>query len=379
VKNYRAYLTVLVVGVLGMLSAWALAEVAALPTEIGPKDANIRYVGRWDMENAKGPTAGWTASAVVAKFQGASINAKLSGNGYLQVVVDGQPTSVIAIKKDQSLYPVAADLTGKEHTVELVRRNEAQAGSFTFEGFQLEKDGKLLPLPPASDKRILVIGDSISCGYGNELVSMTGNPPPGGNPADKQNGYMTYGPIAARSFGAEAQVVAFSGKKLWPGNTMVDLYDAIYPGCKSKYDVKSWVPGVVVIDLGTNDFGHDKAKVPEQKGWTDAAKAFIKTIRATAPDAHIFLATGPMWIGAQDIWNDYVKSVVKDLTDAGDAKVHYLPFGIQDAKKDGLGGDWHPTVATQVKMAAKLTAAIEKEVGWKAATPASAPASKPAE
>jgi lysophospholipase L1-like esterase len=360
-------LNALVLVAVGMISTVALAA-DALPTEVSPKDTNLRYIGRWDMAADKGPTAAWTASEVMIKFNGTAINVKLSGGGYYQVVVDGQPTSVIKVGKDANVYSAAADLAKGDHTVSIVRRNEGAQGSFTFEGFQLDKDAKVLPLPKASDKRILVIGDSISCGYGNEVKG-----PGGGNPGDKQNGYMTYGPIAARGFGGDAQVLAWSGRKLWPSNTMVELYDSIVPGGKTKYDVASWVPAVVVIDLGTNDFGHDPKKAPDEKGWTDAYKAFIATIRKTAPDAHIFLATGPMWIGAQDAWNTYVKAVVKDLNDAGDKKVHYLPFDIQDQKKDGLGGDWHPTVATQVKMAAKLTAAIEKEVGWKSTT------SKPAD
>ena len=329
----------------------------ALPVQVPAADANIRYIGRWDTAAQAGPTAAWTASEVLAKVQATAINAKLSGSGYYQVVIDGEPTSVIGFKKGEELYSVATGLDDKPHTVEIFRRNEGAGGSFTFKGLELSQGGKMLPPPPASDKRILVIGDSISCGYGNESK--------GGNPADKQNGYLTYGPIAARNFASEVQVVAWSGRKLWPSNTMVDLYDSTYPGCKTKYDLTKWVPGVVVIDLGTNDFGHDKTKVPDEKGWTDAAKAFIKTIRTTAPDAHIFLATGPMWIGNQDPWNKYVKSVVKDLNDAGDAKVHYLPFAIQDTKKDGMGGDWHPNVITHTKMGAKLTAAIEKDAGWK--------------
>ena len=36
---------------------------------------------------------------------------------------------------------------------------------------------------------------------------------------------MTYGGIAARKLVAELQVVAWSGRKLYPNNTTVELYD----------------------------------------------------------------------------------------------------------------------------------------------------------
>ena len=189
-----------------------------LPNEVGAGDPNIRYIGRWDMTKPSAPRASWTYSLVTAKFRGTAINARLKGGGYYQVVVDGQPTRVIGPKEGRDLYKLAMGLADGEHVVEIVRRNEGNwIAPITFMGFQLEKRGKLLPLPPRSERRILIIGDFISCGYGNEATREEGNP------LDKENGYMTYGGIAARKLGAELQVVAWSGRKLYPNNTMVEL------------------------------------------------------------------------------------------------------------------------------------------------------------
>ena len=66
---------------------------APLPNEVGAKDPNIRYIGRWDMTNPSAPRASWTYSLVAAKFQGTAINARLKGGGYYQVVMDGQPSA----------------------------------------------------------------------------------------------------------------------------------------------------------------------------------------------------------------------------------------------------------------------------------------------
>ena len=280
--------------------------VAPLPVEVDAKDSNIRYVGRWDTTNPASPRASWTCSTVMAKFKGTAINARLKGGGYYQVTVDGQPTRVIAAKQGQGVYEIARDLPNQEHMVEIIRRNEgAWIEPLTFLGFQLEKDGKLLALPPRSDKRILIIGDSISCGYGNEATRDEGNP------GDKQNGYMTYGAIAARKLGAEVQIVAWSGRKLHPNNTMVEVYDrTLAMDAKPKADLKGWVPGVVVINLGTNDFG-DQKNPPQEKGWVEAYKAFIGKLRETAPKAYIFVASGPM--GAAPNWDKWAKQVVADL------------------------------------------------------------------
>ncbi len=54
-----------------------------------------------------------------------------------------------------------------------------------------------------------------------------------------------------------------------------------------------------------------------------------------------------------------------DLQQAGDKKIAYLPFAKQDAKNDGLGGDYHPNLKTHAKMAERLVQEIETAVGWK--------------
>jgi lysophospholipase L1-like esterase len=329
-----------------------------LPKEISAADANIRYVGRWDMTKPSAPRASWTYSLVTAKFQGTAINARLKGGGYYQIVVDGQPTRVIGPKDGRDLYELAKGLPDGEHVVEIVRRNEGNwIAPIAFMGFQLAEQGKLLPLPPRSERRILIIGDSISCGYGNEATRDEGNP------LDKENGYMTYGGIAARKLNAELQIVAWSGRKLYPNNTMVELYDrALAMEDKPKADLKGWVPGVVLINLGTNDFGN-RNSLPDKQGWIGAYKGFIKTIRRTAPGAYIFVASGPMGTAAE--WDAWAKAVVADLNQAGDDKVAYLPFPTQDINRDGIGGHWHPNLKTHAKMADRLVKEIGKAVDWK--------------
>jgi lysophospholipase L1-like esterase len=286
------------------------------------------------------------------------INARLKGGGYYQIAVDGKPTSVIFPVKDPETYEIARGLPAGEHVVEIVRRNEgAWITPITFLGFELEKGSELVPLSPRSERRLLIVGDSISCGYGNEATRDEGNPPA------KQNGYMTYGAIAARKLGAEAQIIAWSGRTLFPNNTMVEVFPrTLAMDAEPKFDQKSWVPGVVVIDLGTNDF-RDPKRPPEEKGWISAYKSFIASIRKTAPDSYVFVASGPMGTAAN--WDQWAKTVVADLQKDGDQRIAYLPFATQDVNGDGIGGHWHPNLTTQGKMADRLTREIEKAVGWK--------------
>ena len=147
--------------------------------------------------------------------------------------------------------------------------------------------------PARSDRRLLIVGDSISCGYGNEATRDEGNPP------GKENGYMTYGGITARKLGAEVQIIAWSGESSIPTTRWSRSSRGRWPWTRAmKFDPKSWVPGVVLIDLGTNDFGNAK-KQPDEAGWINAYKSFIKSIRESAPESYVFVASGPMGTSAR--------------------------------------------------------------------------------
>ncbi len=83
-----------------------------------------------------------------------------------------------------ALYCLAANLPAGEHAVQLVKRTEAHTGVFQVLGVQLEQAAELLP-PNKVDRRVEVIGDSISCGYGNEAANQNQHYTP-----DTQNGYL---------------------------------------------------------------------------------------------------------------------------------------------------------------------------------------------
>ena len=182
----------------------------ALPVEIPAKDPGLVYVGRWDSRDAAGPRCAWAGSSVSAKFQGTGVNAvfKFGGNDQWQVVIDGQPASIIVADPAKTIYPAAAGLADKEHTLELFKRTEPLVGTTQFLGLQLGK-GKLLPPPARPKRRIEIVGDSITCGYGNESANQNEKFAPG-----TENNYLAYGAVAARALKAEYVAVAWSGKWL---------------------------------------------------------------------------------------------------------------------------------------------------------------------
>ena len=232
-----------------------------------------------------------------------------------------------------------------------------------FHALNLQRGGKLVLSPAPFKHHLELIGDSITCGYGNE-----GMGPNCGFTPDTENEWLAYGSLAARSLKAEQHVIAYSGKgayRDYGGNTndqMPVLYERTFAeNGNVPWDFSSWKADVVVLNLGTNDF----AKGDPGQAYVDAYAGMVKQIRGHYPEAYIVCAVGSMLGGgnlAQDI--TYVKGVVAAANTGGDAKVSFVDFGQQDGNANGLGCDYHPSLKTHQIMADTLAAAIKGLTGW---------------
>ncbi|HEY8965577.1 MAG TPA: SGNH/GDSL hydrolase family protein [Candidatus Methylacidiphilales bacterium] len=354
------------------------AEAAPLPVAVAPGDPALRYAGRWDRGDAAGPRCAWSGSAVAVRFDGTALNARIAqtGSNLLEVFVDGKPTATLDVRTGTregtpGLFAVASGLAPGEHTVELVKRTEFFLGVVQVLGFQLPAEARLLPVPPAA-RRIEVIGDSISCGYGDEAASADESFTP-----DTENGAAAYGAVAARALGADYVCVAWSGKKLWPDNSILDYYGRTLPpyvlagripltGLGATWDFASWRADAVVINLGTNDYYRE---TPDPSGWAAAYKALLARLRRQYPQAAIYCATGPMLTDEPadrkpaSTLRAAVAAVVADARAAGDQQVRVLDFGTQDPA-NGLGAFRHPSLKTQRLMGEQLEAALRRDLGW---------------
>ena len=172
----------------------------------------------------------------------------------------------------------------------MFRRTEAFEGETTFRGFDFGSGGALLAPPPAPDRRLEVIGDSISAGYGvegaDQYCSFT---------AATENHEKTYEAVAANKVGADLVTVAWSGIGMLrdysgdTSNNMPARYDLTLPlSAGSSWDFSRYVPGAVVINLGTNDF----AQGDPGQAFVTAYAGFVQHLRdkaqrrgSTAPSA----------------------------------------------------------------------------------------------
>jgi lysophospholipase L1-like esterase len=343
--------------------------------EVPPNDPNIFYLGRIDCQ-PDGPAFAFPAATVRLRFTGSALDLRLRDNGtggaqttnYYDVSIDGAaPTRLEATSGDQT-YPLARDLGDGEHTAEIVKRAESNGntGKGQVLAFRIRAGAALLPVA-VKPLRLEFVGDSITCGYGDEIS--TTMPDNFHYTTADSNANQAYGAVAARQLGAEYVAVAVSGRGVYrnysdgAGDLAPVFYEDTLPDDASapRWDFSRYVPDAVVVNLGTNDFSPPG---PDHAAYTGAYAAFLKQIRGHYPGAILLAVVGPMlndsFPAGVNAWTTNqgdVSSVVSGLNAQGDAKVHYLALTPQSPP---YGEDYHPTLATHQQMAAAVVSELQR-------------------
>ncbi|KAK8134782.1 hypothetical protein PG984_006794 [Apiospora sp. TS-2023a] len=300
----------------------------------------------------------WPATGIFVSFTGTSATIPITsqwGDVSIEMVVDsGTPVAINHVSGSIA----TPKLTQGKHTVEIRKKSEANMGSI-FLG-EPTTDGTLSPLPTAPSRRIELIGDSITVGYGLEGVF------PCTNAADKEGATKTYGALTARNLSADYSLVAWSGKGLTRNYVtdneplMPELWTRYGANdADNTYDFKTPVD-IVVINLGTNDFATVSRGQLDIGVYTAAMVKFATAVHAKYPNAVMFITSSP------SLGNDSAEQVkTKQINALQDAvsklsfKAHFVNFATQDASNNNIGCDYHPSAKTHQEMAVVLTNAIK--------------------
>jgi lysophospholipase L1-like esterase len=313
-----------------------------------------------------GPTTGssqfsWPGVNLHASFTGTQASMVVdnaSANNRVTVVVDGGAPKTIALASGQSTVSLASGLASGMHEIVIWRNTEASPGGLmTFSGLTgFGAGGGLVAPPSAPARRIEVIGDSLSVGAGVE-----GNATCTGGIDAYTNNYLAYGSIAARAVSADVVTIAYSGIGVYrnfgettptaASLTMPRRYPYAIPDTVL-WDFSLYQPQVVVINLGTNDFG------PGDPGtaFETAYVSFVQVIRSKYPDAYFILID--MYGGMR---LTRLNDVLNTLKSGGASKVEVLSL---NAVQNNLGCNQHPNVAGQQGMGNVLAARMRVVMGW---------------
>jgi lysophospholipase L1-like esterase len=330
----------------------------------------IHFIGRFDTSSPAGPSFGWPGSSILTRFSGTGIDIKLkdSGNNQFDVVIDGAPPKLLKTNSANDSYPLVTGLPDAPHDVTIRKRTESFVGTVQFLGFASAGGQPLIETPEPFQRRIEFIGDSITCGYGDEGPDQNCHFSP-----DTENASLAYGALTAKGLNAAYVAIAYSGIGAYRNNdgATKDVMGVRYERTladdpASKWSFSAFTADVVVINLSTNDF----AKGDPGQPFADAYLSLVKQVRGHYPSAYIFCSLGPMLSDsfpagemALTKARGYISGVVDKVRAAGDARVNFVEFPTQDAA-NGLGCDYHPSLKTHQLMADKLKAAIQAVTGW---------------
>lgn len=350
---------------------------------VPPRSALVSYGGRVDCAAPGGPMLGFVGGSVRVRFWGTGLELLLKDFGggtpqttnYYDVSVDGGAPRLLPVAPDRQRYELVSGLPDGEHEVELFKRGESAPlgnvgqGNAQVLGFVL-RGTQLLPVS-LPERRLEFIGDSITCGYGNELETTTPESAP--FTSRRSNGRKAYGAVTAALLGARYSAVAYSGRGLSRnyggagGATLPELYAASVPEepSASRWDPAQYVPHAVIINLGTNDFSTPGV---DRRLFVRRYIDFLAQLRVTYPKAALVAALGPMlndqYPAGENAWTSAradVREAVSARARSGDQNVHVVFF---DPQQGPWGEDWHPTVATHASMAAQLAPRLKDLLGW---------------
>ena len=336
------------------------------PPPAGVVAAGVRWLGRVDItSNPAQPRFAWSGSGFVAQFSGTSLTAQLATTGSAQIfkaVVDGAPQAPFTARVGQSTYTIASGLdAAATHTVEVYRQTEGAQGDSRLVGLTVA-DGALMDPPAGASRLIEVIGDSISCGYGNL-----------GKLADTEcftteSHWDAYASVAARALGAELSTVAVSGRGVIrnyggdTGGTMPMLYARAVTNAATPLWDFHVEPQAVVINLGTNDINGNKGD--PGMAFRDTYVALLDTVRAAYPHTYVVCMIAPLLNGGElATISGYIRSAVEARNAAGDANVEFFDR-IPAQTSDEYACQYHPNAAGNIVMGDLLAGELRAKLGW---------------
>lgn len=358
---------------------------AALPPQ-GPGGPALRFVGRFDTRDAAGPLCGWPGCRIIANFRGTAVTARLherveswmeGGPSEWDVMIDGvlQPKLVLALGAHD--YVLASALPDGPHRVELYRRSETQTGYSQFLGYDFG-GGTLLPPPMPAPHRIEFVGDSQPAGFGIEGV---GPDCPGPDwAAQYQNFHRSLSARLGEILDADLHGTIYSGKGFVRNisrpdtDTMPIIYSRANPvDPTSVWDFTRFVPDVIVVMMGGNDFaiGQPVDDGPAPLAEVIAAvRGMVVSFRASSPQAHVFLALSPSVSDAAppttmsrtNLKNAF-DGIASERAAAGDARVYSVAPPVA-ADSELTGCDGHGSPAYHQRVAQQLAVMVKSHTGW---------------
>jgi lysophospholipase L1-like esterase len=346
-------------------AALFLCSVAnASAARVEPADTNLAfYEGRVDRTAAHTVRMGFPGVTLHLKVRGAqaALILQVTKVAAFDLSVDGMGPKEILLSEGEHRVVLFEGEPAGEHEVELTRRTEGWQGTCEFRSIELGEQGELLPVA-VPDRKLLFIGDSITCGSGVDRVSEADLTDP-----MRSDARLSFGKRIARDLGAQCHLVSYGGRGVirdWQGiratNNAPQFYELTMPDEPGlKWDFSSYVPDAIGICLGQNDFTQG---IPDENEFVNAYVEFVRKVERDAPRAVIFLIDSPMQVDAPNqppkrtVTSAYIDEVVSKVSSPNvrRLRLRHFPGGPRDS---------HPTAEDHVGMTAIIEPYFREVLG----------------
>lgn len=221
---------------------------------------------------------------------------------------------------------------------------------------QMSTDGVFTPVPERA-RRLLILGDSITAG--NAVRHPCVN-------ASEDDHAVSYGAQLCESFSANCTTLAVSSKGLYQNccdALPVTMKDFVLrtlaqdDRAEKAWDWASFTPDAVIVNLGTNDSGHDDGPAWEAAFTSSYVQLLVNlTTRLSSPSLPIFVGVGPITV-KYEAW--VLAAMATAAAPPHDVQTHLLNW--TGAPLDGCG---HPGVLGHDAMYATARPVLAAVLGW---------------
>ncbi len=341
--------------------------------EMFPKEFNAKYLGRTYLYNEE-LVMNFSQAGIEFYFCGKTLQMEFKTDkwaasdpttcAYLGIVIDDEFIKKIPLDSEIKRYDIYSSDEEKKVKIAIVKLTEASHAKCSITKIIADKNATPTE---KKDFNIEFIGDSITCGYGNEVTDPTLPFSTG-----IENAYISYAAITARNLNAQLSTICVSGIGVYSSYTgenkrndaqlMPTLYeysDALFERSRgekspSKWDFSANKSDLIVINIGTNDDSYLHLAPEKTEEFKKAYKDFLVMIRKNNPDSVLLSTLGSISVSLFDV----IKTAVGEYTEeTGDNNIDTFVFS-QQQQKNGIGANWHPSAKTHEIMAEELTAKI---------------------
>lgn len=318
---------------------------------IKPQSGLISYTGRVRM-SAEGAQFSYpgteirfkTNSSKLVLFLADSFNAYPFERNQYSVYINGMLRRKIKITDSKDVYRISGLDTQTLNEVRIVKRTESKVGFGLFTGLMIDNEAEIQPFPYEDAKKIIFIGNSITCGYGVHASSENDN-----FTSATESVEESYAGIISQKLHAESHFIAYSGKGIYRNwgqkppyiNTMDQLYTrTLAEDHDSSWNAQNFIPDWVFISLGTNDFSPPSGA--DSASFVGKYTKLVESIHNQYGNIPVFMLQSSMLLSQSRIDLQTYLTDIEAYFKAKNMNVNFVDVSYQTGKL-GYGANWHPS------------------------------------